>query len=311
MKYCDMHCDALTTEGVAQVTRETLRAGGCFLQCFAAFISAKEGRYRTALSLADRFDALCEREGYHAVRSVSDLREGSINALFTVEGGGACEGSLEKLNALYGRGARMMTLTWNHPNEIGFPNFPDFEGLRAGRVPLSRRETERGLTPFGFALVERTGELGMIADVSHGSDKLFSDVAAWSKRSGIPFVASHSGAASVFDCARNLTDGQIRMLADCGGVAGLDFCARFLSADESAEGQRRAVLSHARAILKAGGEDVLAVGSDFDGIPENAYLKSPAEMPRLFDEFEKEFGARITEKFASGNFLRVFRAVCR
>lgn len=305
MKYCDLHCDALTREGVAQVTGQSLSAGGCLLQCFAAFISPREGRFCRALELADAFDELCKREGFHAVRTLSELKEDEINALFTIEEGGAIEGSLEKLDALFARGARMMTLTWNYPNEIGYPNFPDYEGLRSG-VGFAEREGVRGLTKFGREAVERMNELGMIVDVSHGSDALFRDVADVSRS---PFVASHSGARSVFDCARNLTDEQIALLADRGGVVGLDFCADFTSSDQSAEGQRAALLAHARAIVNAGGEEVLALGSDFDGIPENPYLKDPSYVPLFLEDLEDAFGG-AAEKFARTNFLRVFGDVC-
>ncbi len=280
------------------------------MQCFAAFVNVREERYQSALALTEKFQTMCEKEGYSVVRGAHEINDEKINALLTVEEGGAIEGNLEKLEILYDRGVRMMTLTWNYPNEIGYPNFPDYEGLIAGRVPFKKRETERGLTPFGFACVERMGELGMIADVSHGSDRLFFDVAAVSKRIRKPFAASHSGANGAFCCARNLTDEQIRTLADCGGVVGLDFCADFLSDDESAEGQRAALLAHMRAILNAGGEDVAAIGSDFDGIPQNAYMRSPADMPRLLETFEKEFGARVAEKIAYRNFLRVMKDVC-
>lgn len=293
-----------------QASRENLTAGGCFLQCFAAFVSARKGRFQAALSLCDTFDLLCKENGYHAVRRASELKEDTINALLTVEEGGAIEGKLENLRTLYERGVRMMTLTWNYPNEIGFPNFPDYEGLIAGRTSFAERETVRGLTPFGKRAVEEMIALGMMADVSHGSDKLFFDVAEICREAGVPFVASHSGADSVYHCARNLTDEQIRTLADCGGVVGLDFCADFLSDDKSAAGQRNAVFAHARHIVKAGGEEVLAIGSDFDGIPENAYLKNPAYIPQFLEELELEFGSAAAEKIASKNFLRVFKTVC-
>lgn len=310
VKYCDLHCDALTQTGVMQVTGGGLRAGGCFLQCFAAFISEREGRLNAALSLCDKFYATCKEQSFLPVRRSADLRGDVINALLTVEDGGACEGSLEKFRLLSERGVRMITLTWNYPNEIGYPNFPDYEGLFTGRCSLEKRETERGLTPFGRELAEHMGGEGVIVDVSHGSDRLFYDVAEISKRNGKAFVASHSGAESVYRCARNLTDGQIRTLADCGGVVGLNFCADFLSDDKSAEGQRAALLAHAQAIVDLGGEDVLAIGSDFDGIPQNPYLKTPADVPLFLHALESRFGARVAEKIAYGNFLRVFRNVC-
>lgn len=302
MSYIDLHCDALTQKGELQVTRQALIEGGCLLQCFAAFVECRTGRYERALALCDRFDALCRENGYNVVRRASDLREGVINAMLTVEEGGAIEGDLNKLNALYERGVRMLTLTWNHPNEIGYPNFPDYEGLFAEGANFALRET-RGLTPFGRETVARMGELGMLVDVSHASDGVFWDVAHMSMKSHVPFCASHSGAASVLDCARNLKDGQIRALADCGGVMGLYFCADFLADDGSAEAQRFALLANARAAIDAGGEDVLALGSDFDGIPPNAYLANPSFLPRLFDDFEACFGSRVANKIFRENAL--------
>lgn len=304
MIYCDLHCDALTTAEVRQVTRERLQAGGCLLQCFAAFV-AENGGFSAFLSLADAFDRLCAEEGYHPVLSAKEIVPGKINALLTVEGGGEI-GDGDKLDALCARGVRMMSFTWNTPNGLGFPNFPDYAGMLSGRRSLAERESARGLTRRGFEAAERMGELGMIVDVSHGSDRLFYDVAGLRR----PFAASHSGAQAVFDCARNLTDGQIRRLADCGGVVGLDFCADFLSSDTSREGQKRAILAHAEHILRVGGEDVLALGSDFDGIPPNPYLKDPASMPDLLTAFAEKFGPRRAEKIASKNILRLFAEVC-
>ena len=309
MKYCDMHCDALTSEGVLQVNKERLVKGECLLQCYAAFIKAREGRFSAAISLADQFDALCKRENYHPVRSFCDIRSDSVNALLTIEEGGAIEGDIEKLEALYRRGVRLMTLTWNYPNEIGYPNFPDYEGLKTGRSSPYAREKVHGLTDFGRQTVERMCELGMIVDVSHGSDRLVTDVAEICRRRGVPFTASHSGAAVICPWARNLEDEQIRLIAECGGIIGLDFCADFTSPDGSAEGQREALLAHARHIIQVGGEDILALGSDFDGIPPNPYLPDPSYMPTFLEMLEKTFGERVAEKIASKNALRLFREV--
>lgn len=307
MKYCDLHCDALTAEsGEHQITRAYLSDGGCFLQCFAAFVSNESGRFAAALRLADGFESLCAADGYHIVRDVSELKEGCVNALFTVEDGGAIEGDLGKLEALYARGMRMMSLTWNYANELGFPAFPDYEGLCAGKVPFSKRETERGLTERGREAVEKMCALGVLADVSHGSDKLFAEVAEICRAKGKPFVASHTASDAVCPCARNITDQQLRLLGDCGGVAGLYFCADFLSPDLSIEGQKRAIIAHARAMLDAGGEDVLCIGSDFDGIPPNPAIPHAGKIGWLFDALTKEFGSRVAEKIAYKNFLRVF-----
>lgn len=299
MKYIDLHCDALTQEGVLQVTKERLAAGGCLLQCFAAFVG--EGGFARFCALADAFDALCAREGYSRFAG-GTLNADGLNAMLTVEGD-ALQGELSRLHALHARGVRIVGLVWNAPTSLGFPNFPDYAGLCAGRVSPTLREGERGLTAFGFEAVGRMAGLKMLPDVSHGSDKLFSDVASFKR----PFVATHSNAAGVCGWARNLTDEQIGRVADCGGVVGLNFCADFLSPDGSAEGQRAALLRHAKAIVAAGGEDVLAIGSDFDGIPPNPYLPDPSFMPRFLEDLSGAIGARAAEKAAQDNVLRVFK----
>lgn len=297
-----MHCDALTAEGVVQVTRENLVAGGCLLQCFAAFV--KEGGYSRFCALADDFDALCARAGYHKVTRACEIKEDAVNALLTAEGG-AFE-TLEELDGLYERGVRMAGPVWNTPTAAGFPNFPDYAGLCAGRVPPSAREGTRGLTAFGRQAVEYMFMRGMLVDVSHASDKLFREVAAYKR----PFVASHSNSAAVQAWARNLTDAQLKAVADCGGVVGLNFCMDFLSDDKSAEGQRRALLAHTRHILFVAGEDTLALGSDFDGIPPNSFLPDSSHMPKFLGLLADAFGSRVAEKIAAGNFLRVFTEVC-
>lgn len=299
MKYIDLHCDALTQEGVLQVTKERLAVGGCLLQCFAAYVG--EGGFARFCTLADAFDGMCAREGYSRFTG-GVPRTDALNAMLTVEGDALC-GDAGRLDALYARGVRIMGFVWNTPSSLGFPNFPDYAGVCAGRVPFSLREGARGLTRFGAEVLERMECLKMLPDVSHGSDALFWEVAARRR----PFVATHSAAAGVCGWARNLTDEQIAAVAGCGGVVGLNFCADFLSPDGSAAGQRAALLEHAKAIVAAGGEDVLAVGSDFDGIPPNPYLPDPSFMPRFLEELAGAIGARAAEKAARDNVLRVFR----
>lgn len=298
MRYIDLHCDALTAEGVSCVTKDNLKKGGVLLQCFAAFIKEKEGRFERAVQLCEKFERLCEEQAFQPVRCVSDIKTDQINALLTVEGGGAIEGSLEKLEKLYLRGVRMMTLVWNKENELGFPNMTENK---------FRREKKRGLTEFGRAVVTQMNALGVIVDVSHGSDLLVEEVARLCKRSGKAFVASHSGAEAVQTRSRNLEDRQIRLIAETGGIVGLDFCIDFTSDDCSKEGQKKALLAHVEHLMKIGGEDLPAIGSDFDGTKENPYLKSPADMPVFFESLIEKFGESIAEKIAYKNALRVLR----
>ena len=93
------------------------------------------------------------------VKSFADLEKnqqsGKLSSLLTIEDAGLLEGKPERLQILYDRGVRLMTLLWNYENCIGFPQ--------------SRDEVEhrKGLKPFGVEVVERMNDIGMIVDVSH------------------------------------------------------------------------------------------------------------------------------------------------
>ena len=108
--------------------------------------------------------------------------------------------------------------------------------------------------------MEKLDELKIIVDISHLSDGGAEDILKGRK---IPAVASHSNAASVFNVCRNLTDGQIKMLSECGGVAAVNYCYDFIGFENVFDG----LLKHVLHIIKVGGENCVALGSDFDGIP--------------------------------------------
>ena len=112
----------------------------------------------------------------------------------------------------------------------------------------------------------------------------FYDVASHAKR---PFVASHSDARTICPAVRNLTDDMIRLLAEKGGVTGLNFCPSFLNAQKDYPGTAADVARHAAHIIKVGGEDCLGLGSDFDGIRTHAELPGADAMPVLEDALAK------------------------
>lgn len=109
----------------------------------------------------------------------------------------------------------MLTLTWNFKNEIGFPN-----SIYWDNEQQKLDSEQKGLTKQGIAIVQRMEELGMIIDVSHGSDQLVRDVLTYTKK---PFVASHSNARSIHNHPRNLPDELIAGIALRGGVIGINF----------------------------------------------------------------------------------------
>ena len=343
----DMHCDTIseirhrrTLEGEAcrleentlHIDARRLKDSGYLLQCFALFVSLRgcgalreQGEQPSVcrpdlaweevreLHRVYRQELECCGKLLQSVESAKDLeqcrRTGKVGALLTVEEGGVCGGSLDRLEELYDMGVRMLTLTWNFPNELGHPNINALD-IRQGYPSLFLPDTLHGLTDRGRDFVARMGELGMLVDVSHLSDKGFWDVA---EVCGRPFVASHSNARAVCPCVRNLTDEMIRTLAERGGVMGLKFCADFLRTVPEGEknpGRLEDVTAHARHILRVGGEDCLGLGSDFDGIDTNQALPGAQSMGKLWEALKQSgFTERQLDKIFYANVLRVLEGV--
>lgn len=344
MKTVDMHCDTISElyrkrrEGSKEslavnkghLDLERLKKGDALLQNFALFVDKEkcEDTFEEAIRMADLYEEelALNREAIAPVYCYEDIEknqmEGKISALLTVEEGGVCKGEISLLRKLYDRGVRMMTLTWNYPNEIGFPalNALDYkndvekvlsEPLETIRLPFYKKaDREHGLTSKGKEIIEAMEQMGMIVDVSHLSDAGFYDVLAIAKK---PFVASHSNARSICPWVRNLTDDMIRKLAEHGGVVGLNFCPDFLtdvSSGEKNPGTIAAIVEHAKHIIRVGGVDCIGLGSDFDGIGGHAELPDYSYLPQLAEALEKQgIDGNTIEKIFYKNVLNFYREV--
>lgn len=299
------------TDNKRMVSISAMKQGGALVQCFSAFVPTgffpKPLRdslaWKAFCSIADKKDKLLElhKNELVPVSAVEDIdfciAEGKLGALFTIEDLGVIGSDIEKLQTAYDRGVRIASLTWNHENTVAFPN------------SAKPSVMEKGLKPFGIQAVERMNELGMIVDVSHLSDGGFWDVVNFSKK---PFVATHSNSRAVTDHPRNLTDEMIKALAEKGGVMGLNFAPDFLSGRKDKESRIEDMVRHVTHIRRVGGSDVLAIGTDFDGIEGKLEIGTPAEMP-LLEAALKKAGLSDTEleKMWHGNVMRVFQEVLK
>jgi len=209
---------------------------------------------------------------YQDVESVYE--SGKIGALMSIEEGGVLGGDLDKLKQAYQDGVRLITLTWNYPNNLGEPHCG---------------EQHKKLTPKGIEFVEAMQDLGIVVDCSHLND-------AGTEQLGdildVPFVASHSNAREVTAHTRNLPDNLIKLIANKGGVIGLNFAQSFLGT--SPVSRIDDIVKHGLYLINKGGEDVVALGTDFDGIKPNTEIKDASEMYRLYDAF-KEAGLSVEQ----------------
>ena len=309
--HCDTLCQVALTKGRDRLAKSAghldlprLRAGGALLQCFAMFAPAQPLEEHPAIG--DTPEAVvqalyawyCREMEENQGQIAPALRYGDIgrnrdagriSALLTLEDGAVIK-ALPDVDALYEKGVRMVALTWNFPNTLGFPNSEN------------REDMAKGLTGLGRAVVSRMQELGMVVDVSHLSDGGFEDVAALAEK---PFVASHSNARAVTNHPRNLTDGMLRALAARGGAAGLNFYSLFTG--EGSHTTMEGLLRHALHIRKVAGIEALCLGSDFDGIGCTLEFGDYAGYPALLQAFEKHFTPRELDLITHGNALRILR----
>lgn len=330
MKVADMHCDTIgelfdrrikgepgsVLENSLHIDLQKMEKGDYLLQNFALFVHLEKTKqpFEQAMKMADLFFTEMEahQDKIGIVRSWADIeknrKEGRMSAMLTLEEGGICQGELSYLRDFYRLGARMMTLTWNFQNELGFPNKRISQG--EDRPFVSVPDTENGLTEKGIQFVEEMERLGMIIDISHLNDAGIWDVFRHTKK---PFVASHSNARALASHPRNLTDEMIKALSQRGGVAGINYCALFLRDGDYQAGKPeyswcRDMVAHMKHMKQVGGIDVIGLGSDFDGISSTVEMKDCSGMQMLADEMSAQgFTTGEIEAVFHKNVLRVYK----
>lgn len=308
MKLIDLHCDTISklmdddnselySNNLCVDIKKLIRAES-IAQFFALYIDLKrtEDPLEKCLAMVQKFNSeISKNKEYIAIaKNYKDLAENAennkISAFLTIEEGAVLKGDIENLKRFYHSGVRLITLTWNYPNELGFPN-------------CAEKYRNCGLTEKGFEFVMEMNKLGILVDVSHLSDKGFYDVASFSSK---PFIASHSNCRTITDHPRNLTDDMIKLLSEKGGVMGINFEPSFLG--ESKFSQIKDMILHMKHIKKVGGIDVLAVGSDFDGCYGSSDIKDIGDMEQLNNALEKEgFTSDEIEKIFYKNALRLIK----
>lgn len=309
MKLIDFHCDtlwAMERNVPLCVDVEKLREADSLAQFFACFIYMEEyqGEDRYTKGYQYALEMLQKGKDFFASNTdvislthdhgelCSNYKNNKISAFLTIEEGGILEGDMQRLERLYTEGVRLITLLWNYENCIGYPNSKD------------RNIMESGLKSFGIDVVERMNELGMMIDVSHMSDGGFWDVLKHSKR---PVVASHSNSRELCYHPRNLSDEMIRALAKQGGVIGVNTYPYFVH--ESGKSSMELLANHIEHIYQVGGEDVLGIGTDFDGYDQGeSDFTHMGQMNQFYEVVKKRgFTARQMEKIWFKNILRVIK----
>lgn len=324
MTFFDLHCDTLWQIDNAKVKGEEISLikndlmvdlhklikGSVGVQCFALFnIPQTQKPFNSAMRMVGYLESACaQTEKLKIVKSyyniITNLENGVISAVISMEDAFLLEGSLDNLYTLYDKGLRMICLSHNVANGVSHPNFGKYI---EGSPDWVTRNSKDGLTDFGYQLVREMNRLGIVVDLSHMSDAGFYQAV---KLSDKPVVCSHSNANTLCPSVRNLTDDMLYKLADNGGVTGVCFASGFLNVDkEKGKATIKRSIEHIKYIKNLIGTEHIAIGSDFDGIPPEIDFKTCECLPKLFDELIKEgFSLSEIDKITYENALRVFRA---
>jgi membrane dipeptidase len=246
------------------------------------------------------------------------------------------------MEALYKRGMRYMTLTWN--NSTNWASSAMDETLNPEKLK------HKGLTDFGKKVVKRMNELGIIVDLSHTGEQTFYDAIAITTK---PVLLSHSSVWNICPVFRNVKDDQIKAVARNGGVICVNFYSGFISAAfnkqfEYLGGKGKKIIQdsllaatrndstamkikwqefykeelskvrptitqlvdHIDYIVKLVGDDYAGIGADYDGVGSLPVgMDDVTAYPKITEELlRRGYSKKSIKKILGGNVLRVMKA---
>lgn len=330
MKIVDHDEDIVAGRDQTHIDAPRLLDGAVGCQIFACFAShADWGDQVRARSdrLLEAVQALVGQGPFVAPSSAAELealaaRDDTVGILLAIEGGEALGGEPERVAELAALGVRYITIAWGD-NELCGASLGEGYGLTdLGRQVVAAMESHR-----------------VLVDVSHMSDQAFADLQQVATR---PFIASHSNCRALCRSPRNLTDDQIRAVADSGGVIGVNFVAAFLT-DQAFEAQQSlfeqhlpqltarpearaeimarleqaitqtpkpplaAIADHVDHLVKVGGIESVAFGSDFDGFPHGpAGLTGCHQYPQIVELLRaRGYAETDLDRICWDNWVRV------
>jgi len=311
---------------------EALRSSGITALSMCMTVAADrsiESEYLATRDVIEKWDAFVAKHAdiFKKVTSAADLdaakQSGRVGFIYNFQNTTPFGWDLRKLKTFIDLGIRQVQLCHDRRNYV---------------ADAGRETTNAGLSRFGKEVVEALNAHRVVIDLSHAGDQSAREAVTLSKS---PIIFSHSGCYALCPHPRNVSDGNIRLASERGGV----FCvynqsawltkAPIISMDH--------YLAHIEHVIKIGGEDHVGMGTDGDAVDMTAMRPDEVERhQRAFDEDVKVFpqltwkvkhmrvpglshpkrllhlaqaldrrGYRTAtiEKILGGNYVRVFREV--
>lgn len=303
MNYFDLHCDTpyvlyrkstkfdenshhvslnkteKTFEAYAQFAAYCASPRKSDAEAFDTYVKSTDCFFSEMNRLKDRASICTSFAGLE--KAVS---EGKAAIFPTVEDARILENDISRLDFLYGRGCRILTLVWGGTSCIG-----------------GAHNTDTGLTDFGKETAERCFEIGIVPDISHSSEKSVDDLLEIAEKHNKPIIATHSNSYEVFSHTRNLRDRHFTRLASLGGIVGVSLCDSHLCPDKE-NADIDAVIRHIDHYLSLGGEDCISLGCDLDGCDLAKGVADVSDIPKIFERMSSlGYSDEIIEKISYKN----------
>ena len=248
-------------------------------------------------SIFDQIEAIVAHESDYVAlaRTPQQLYEnkamGKKSIMLGIENGLAIEDDIRNIAHFAQRGIVYITLCHNGDNAI-------CDSARG-------TQTHGGVSAFGEQVIGEMNRLGVMVDLSHGAETSFFDALSISQT---PIVCSHSNCKALCDVPRNLTDAQLKALAQAGGVAQITLYHGFLR--KEGEADIRDAMTHLNHAIDVMGIDHVGLGTDFDG---DGGIKGLADASELINFttalLRQRFSKADIKKIWGENWLRVMRQV--
>lgn len=246
-----------------------------------------------ANAVFDQIEGIVKRAPQHIsiARTPADLyrdkRQGRKSIVLGIENGLALEHDIRNVKHFAQRGIAYITLCHNGDNDI----CDSAKGCN----------THGGVSDFGAKVIAEMNRFGIMVDMSHAGEKSFYDALQISQK---PIVCSHSNCRSLCDHPRNLTDDQLRALAQHGGVAHTTFYHGFLQA--AGEADILDAVAHLEHAISVMGIDHVGIGTDFDGDGGVNGMRDSSEIIQFTMQLlRRHYSEADIQKIWGGNWLRV------
>lgn len=231
------------------------------------------------------------RDVIQIVRSKDDFHDHKLNVILGFESIQPID-DLKSFEQYIRVGFRHAMLTWNEANHFATGvDGPD----------------HRGLTELGREVIRYMAKNHIIIDVSHANSQTFYDIA---ETTDVPLLASHSNMDRLKYNRRNLTDDQVDIIINRGGLIGLTAVPSFISLQNA---NLNDFIQHFNYLRDQNRLDHVGIGFDFmhyiggRNLPD---LHDPTDTPKLIEKFNAHgYSKEQIQQIASGNAIRFIRSI--